>query len=216
MNTHKKTTIMFALACALVLPGCSSELSEPVSLVVAVDVSSPSEERLTGYGSSLYRVQRGLSSDSVLSVRTFADSGETVYEGERVAGRGKYNERIGSELLKAHKRKRTPGTRSELALEAVADAVERSSLLCVAFIYTDGGVEDQGSSVKESLAKSIKRLAGCEQLVAVVVSGVLPEHRELWKEWLKPLGDKAYVRGTNDADELLAEVIETAKNGGTR
>jgi len=210
----KNTYTACAVVCTLLLTGCQSEETEPVNLVVSVDVSSPSEERLTGYGTSLYRAQRKLGEDSSLSVRTFAHSGETVYEGPRIAGRGKYNERIGSELLKAHGKERERGTRSELSLERAADSVELSTLLTVAVLYTDGGVEDQSQVVRETIARSVERLAECKQLVAIVVWGVLPEHRDLWKDWLSPLGDRAYVRGSNDADFLLAELLETAKAGG--
>lgn len=155
-----------------------------------------------------------LDDSSELTVRTFAHAGEVVFEGRRIAGRGEFNERIGSELLKAHGRERIRGTHTELALERAADSVEASSNLCVVVLYTDGGIEDQSSVVIESIDKSVARLADCTQLVAIVVCGVLPQHRELWEDWLTPLGDKAYVRGTNDANELLAEVIETAKSGG--
>jgi hypothetical protein len=199
-TTHLAVTCIAAL---LVLADCAPDKRQPVNLVAAVDVSSPDEGRLGEYGAVLFRMQRSLPGGSSVTVSTFSGGAQVVYSGPPIASRGRFNEQIGEELLRSHKRQRAYGTRTDAALSQAVRAVERATVPTIVVVATDGGIEDQGPTVRRSLEESVSRLAASSNLRAIVVFGVLPQHRELWQRWLAPLGDRALVRGLNDVDGAL-------------
>jgi hypothetical protein len=203
MKTKTTYLAVTCIAALLVLAGCAPDRRQPANLVVAVDVSSPDEGRLGEYGAVLFRTQRSLPGGSSVTVSTFSGGVQVVYSGPPIASRGRFNEQIGEELLKSHKRDRAYGTRTEAALAQAARAVDSARAPTIVVVATDGGVEDQGPSVVQSIDESVSRLAASTNLRAIVVFGVLPQHRELWQRWLAPLGDRALVRGINDVDGAL-------------
>ena len=203
INNLMKHSVLLAICIAL---GCKHEDSSSTALVAAIDVSSPSEERLVKYGSILYHAQRGVGRDGALIVHAFDYTPEQVYEGTRLTSRAKFNERLGSEVLKSFEDESEPGTRTELVLEAVVKDAKRSSLPTSILICTDGGIEDLSKPVLDSIASSFEELASLSHVEQVVIAGVLPEHRAQWKEWLAPLEARGKVRGLNDAEEAVKQL----------
>ena len=198
------------LAVALTLAGCTADDRPPFTLIAAVDVSSPDDGLLSAYGAGLFKAQRDIPARSIVTFYTFAGGSQEVYSGPHLVSRDRFNERIGGELLRSHQRQRTYGTRPEAALSQAVRAVEGTRDPTVLVVATDGGVEDQGATVQKSIAESASRLAELPHLCAVVVFGVLPQHRARWREWLAPLGDRASVRGLNDGEDALTAALDRA------
>jgi hypothetical protein len=208
--SNTRTRGMFAMATIIVaMAGCATDHRPHIDVNAHVDVSSPDKGLLDRYGMILYRAQRTLSPQAALSVSAFAGSGQTVYTGKHLSSKGAFNEKVGSELLKSHTRQRTFGTHPERVLANAAANIGDAPRAVVLLIVTDGGVEDQSQSVVRSITESVEKLRRSRRLRAIVVLGVLPQHRATWEAWLSPLKHRAVVRGLNDCDGAIDKVLAT-------
>ncbi|MBX3119690.1 MAG: hypothetical protein KF784_11540 [Fimbriimonadaceae bacterium] len=209
-------SIVLTAGILIAFAGCKREATKPVSLVVAIDVSCPSPELTNRYGAALYSFQRRLDSQGDLTVLAFANTSRTIYQGPPIHSRGTFNQRIGQPLLATAKAQEKPGTQTALVLTELVKTTERSKLPVVAIVITDGGIEDMSAHVVRCIRESIGLLSKNPKLECLVVAGVLPEHRTRWSNWLEPLGDKGFVRGSNDSQEMLIERIRLAQSGGSQ
>jgi hypothetical protein len=206
------------LATFAILSGCGDP--GPVdTLIVAVDLSDQSEQRLLDYATTLFHMQRGLDSNDRLIVITFWNETNVLYEGPGISGRNSFNKQIASHFANPRERMRQPGTRTELAFQSVANVLDSCQGSISIAILTDGGVEDQSQGSMEVLRRSVERFAAEPRVRIVGAFGVHPWFREVWQEWLRPLGSRGMVRGTNDmraaAGQLAAsESSIVTTNGG--
>lgn len=193
MKTRTLLPLVLILGCGAPRP--------PVRLVAAVDLSAGAKTAEL-YGASVFRFQRSLPDGSSLKVLVFRDRALTAYLGSPLRGRGAFNERIGSPILKAEAGERGRGTRTDRVLEALSrEPASRAPLILL--VRTDGGLEDASPEVLGRIRKSAVRLSGRDDLRLLLLWGVLPEHRRVWEERLAPLGDRALVRGEGDGREAL-------------
>jgi hypothetical protein len=207
-RNRTKAIVAKAVTALVMLAGCADP-GDVRTLIVAVDLSDQTEEKLTQYASTLFTLQRQLDRNDRLVVITFWHETNVLYEGPRISGRNSFNKRIASFFDKPREQMRIPGTRTELVFKSIAQVIESASGTVTVAILTDGGVEDQSDRAMSTLHSAIEEIASAQKVRSVAALGVHPWFRELWQNWLKPLESRAIVRGANDmriaAERMLAE-----------
>lgn len=205
----KRTFI--AIAVAAVLAGCAGQPRKPIILVAAVDVSCAKEELIARYGSELYRIQRSLSGESRLDVYRFAGSAELVYSGKPIFGRHVFNAKIGPMLAGKTPSLALPGTKPGKLLLAAAGSAGPAQTCYL--VLTDGGVEDLSPAGLASIREPLKAICQSPTALGLAVVGVRAEHRLFWREQLRPLGEKAVLKGLNDASDVPGLVSKWSEEG---
>lgn len=209
----------WSIAVALLLMvelGCHgasrSSLVAPKSLLIAVDVSDRSQERLLAYAGAAYRFQRGMETGDIVRIYEFAHDPQLIYEGPPIRGRSQFNGKVASRFVKDGVSMNQPGTRTHLTLERLLrDSARKTGELSIV-VLTDGGIEELGPEVLESLRSATLGTQRVTTLRCLLVGGVNQEWRSRWEDWTAPLGRMATVRGLNDIDSVsVADLWERSR-----
>ncbi|HEY3783050.1 MAG TPA: hypothetical protein VGL56_18380 [Fimbriimonadaceae bacterium] len=193
--------VVLALLWALVNLSCSKQRnSARSSFSEYLDVSDQEETLLLAYTDHAYKAQRELPDSAKLNIYIFGHTVEPVYEGPPIHSRSQFNAKVASKLIHPAKELLVPFTRTELVLKRLAENTQTRNE--EAWVFTDGGVEDQSTAVLSNMKRSIANIAK-SPLQKLVIIGVHPESRFQWSDWLKPLlPERGVVRGLDDSDDL--------------
>ena len=198
--------LVVALGCGSNDPSSAASRRQ---LLIAVDVSDRTPERLLAYAGAAYRLQRGMHQGDTVRIYEFAHAPELMYAGPPIRGRSQFNRKVASRFAPGGAPMCQMGTRAHLTLERVfADAHRQTSELSVV-VLTDGGIEELGPQVVKSLRSSVRAAARYSRLNHLLVGGVTDEWRSRWEDWTAPLGDSATVRGLNDLDSFSPDDLWT-------
>ena len=205
----KLVVAIFSLAILFpFLIGCGQSRRSSVRVILAIDVSDQTSDRLLTYASLAYRFQSQLEDQDEVEVFTFAHETDMVYQGHPIFDRNQFNEAIGSTFSTTHPGFHTPGTKADQMLQRVAKDCDASKQPLMLVIFTDGGVEDLSRSACGRISKAVESASRSTCLRHVVVAGVDQQWRDQWITWLRPLARRSEVRGPNDADQTLAECLD--------
>ncbi|MGI8922761.1 MAG: hypothetical protein ACR2HJ_01765 [Fimbriimonadales bacterium] len=185
------------LACIALIAGCY----EPADrhLVIVIDVSDQSLERLVRYAQLGFKAQRKAPEVTIIS---YGNDADIVYEGPGLRDRGKFNAALKEALTKPRPGIAKDGTRHARALRLAFRSVSNSSSRASLLVLTDGGEE----WVEGDLETVISGGQRIKNLDRVAVLGVLPEHRVTFAKHFAAFGERANVRSLADADLALLEV----------
>ncbi len=197
MSQNLKRATAALLACIALIAGCHKPADH--HLVIVIDVSDQSLERLLRYAQLAFKAQRKAFEVTIIS---YGNDADIVYEGPGLRDRGKFNAVLKEALTRPRPGIARDGTRHARALSLAFRLVSNSSSRAALLVLTDGG-EDWEEGDLETVILGGQKLKNLDR---VAVLGVLPEHRVTFATHFAALGDRVNVRSLADADLTLLEV----------
>lgn len=190
--------------------GCLPIPKASSSAYLYIDVSDQTPDRMLEEVRILFRIQRSLPPGTPMTISTFADESATIYVGQPVADRARFNDCIGELLVAPPLVGELRSTRFDRLFDSIETDVGKSANSVVA-IVSDGGFELSGTDAEKTLNKQIATLAKQANLHGLILVGVLPQYRIIWTKRLLRLGKRAGVYGTNDTPYAFYKFSSAAR-----
>lgn len=195
----RQTRLLVGIFIATLSADSCTPARQPIDFISVVDLSDQSLPRLLKYADMAYRTQARQQASDRFTVYIYSKSVLLVQaDGDRTTSRAQFNRRV-AQHFQAHRPEfYARETRTDLALDMVAERISKATRPTAVLFLTDGGVENFSGTAWTSIANSLAELKSSNNLLKIVFAGLLPEHHEVWREQTESLAGKCQTFGLDD------------------